>query len=88
MALEIHIPDHILVQLQKDWDDLPRRAVEALAAEGYRSGVLTAAQVQEMLALDSRWATDRFLKSHGCYLDYSEKDLALDLESIRKAQRE
>ncbi len=88
MALEIHIPDHILAQLNKDWDDLPRRAVEALAAEGYRSGVLTAAQIQEMLALESRWATDVFLKSHGCYLEYDECDLVRDIAAIRKAHGE
>lgn len=88
MALEIHIPDHILAQLQKDWGDLPRRAVEALTADGYRSGILTAAQVSEMVGLDSRWATDAFLKSHGCYLTYNEEDLVRDMAAIQKARNE
>lgn len=88
MALEINIPDHILAHLQKDWEDLPRRAVEALAADGYRSGILTAAQVQEMVGLNSRWDTDAFLKSHGCYLEYGEKDLVRDMAAIQKARNE
>jgi|TARA_B100000315_G_C14173322_1_gene405543 hypothetical protein len=57
--------------------------VEALAAEEYRTGILTAAQVQEMLGLTSRWDTDAFLKEHRCFLDYCEDDLARDIAVIR-----
>jgi hypothetical protein len=83
--IELEIPDDIARQLQQQWDDLPQRTLEALAAEGYRSGALTAFQVQQMLRLKSRWDTDTFLKAHYCYLDYGEEDLARDVAEIRKA---
>ena len=85
MGIELDIPEKIIDQLKKSWDDFPRRVVEALAAEGYRSSTLSSAQVQEMLRLKSRWDTDAFLKLHGCYLDYSEEDLSRDIAAIRKA---
>ena len=85
MGIELDIPDKIMDQLKKDWDNFPRRILEALAAEGYRSGTLSSTQVQEMLGLKSRWDTDAFLKTHGCYLDYSEEDLSRDIAAVRKA---
>ena len=85
MGIELDIPDKIMDQLKKDWDNFPRRILEALAAEGYRSGTLSSTQVQETLGLKSRWDTDAFLKAHGCYLDYSEEDLSRDIAAVRKA---
>jgi hypothetical protein len=84
IGIEINIPDEIAQQLRRGWGDLPRRALEALAAEGYRSGVLTTMQIQQMLNLQSRWETDAFLKAHNCYMDYSEEDLAQDIAAIRR----
>lgn len=85
LEIELNIPDEIAQQLKQGWGDLPRRVLEALAAEGHRSGVLTATQVQQMLNLKSRWDADAFLKVHHCYLDYTEEDLAQDIAAIRKA---
>lgn len=84
MEIELKIPPEIAQQLERGWGDFPRRALEALAAEGYRSGVLSAAQVQQMLNLKSRWEVDAFLKAHYCYLNYSEEDLLRDVAAIRK----
>jgi len=36
--------------------------LEALAAQGYRSGKLTHAEAQRMLGFNSPWQTDAFLK--------------------------
>ena len=58
-------------------------ALEALAAQGYRDGKLTHAEVQQMLGFNSRWDTDKFLKQAGAYLDYTEADLERDLETAR-----
>lgn len=85
LNIRLEIPDDIAQQLHQSWGDLPRRTLEALAAEGYRSSTLTAFQVQHMLALDSRWAVDAFLKAHQCYLDYGEDDLERDVAAIRRA---
>ena len=62
---------------------MTRRVMEAVAVEGYRTGALTAAQVERMLSFESRWATDEFLKKSQAYLDYNEKDLEQDQAVLR-----
>ena len=84
MEVLLHLPDDVVEKLSARWNDLPRHAVEALAADAYRSGVLTSYEVQRMLGLSSRWETDELLKSRGAYLDYTEEDLRQDLATLRK----
>jgi hypothetical protein len=60
MHVAIELPDDIACQLEKVWQDVPRRALEAIAVEGYRSGALMRGQVQRMLNL-SWWETETFL---------------------------
>lgn len=74
----IELPEEIATRLGEP-GDLSRVALEAIAAQGYRSGKLTHAEVQKMLGLNSRWETDSFLKQAGAYLDYTEADLEQDL---------
>ena len=73
----IELPDDIAHQLETQWQDVPRRVLEAVAVEGYRSGVLTRGQVQRLLNL-SWWETETFLKERQAYLRYDEADLAQD----------
>lgn len=84
MDVSVSIPDDVARRLQEEWQDVPRRALEALAVDAYRSGVLTPAEVQRMLALPSRWATEDFLKQAGATLDYTEDDLDSDIAAIRR----
>ena len=79
----IELPEEIASRLGEP-DDLSRVALEAIAAQGYRSGKLTHAEVQKMLGLTSRWETDAFLKQAGAYLDYTEADLEQDLAVSRQ----
>jgi hypothetical protein len=85
---------HVAIELPEDiasrfgrQDELSSIALKALAAEGYRSGKLTHAEVQRMLGFASRWETDAFLKQAGAYLDYTESDLERDLETSRQLSR-
>lgn len=65
MSLEIAIPSHIEKHLQSEWgNELPRRAAEAVAIEGYRSGALSLGEVAEMLSVSIDEA-DGFLKERG-----------------------
>jgi predicted HTH domain antitoxin len=84
MKLAIELPEEIGRQLEEKWGDLSARSLSAIAIEGYRSGALSQAQLQKLLGLESRWETDALLKSAGVYLDYSESDLARDIETSRK----
>lgn len=62
--------------------NLSRQTLEALALEGYKSGELTAHQVQRMLGLDSRVEVDGFLKARGVPLDYSLENLERDRDTL------
>ncbi len=80
MPITIELPEEIEHQLETVWGNLSRRALEALAVEGYRSGDLSAGQVAEMLGL-SVWETEKFLKEREAYLYYSDEDLWHDIEA-------
>ena len=65
MSLEIALPRHIEQHLQSEWGkEFPRRATEALAIEGYRTGALSLGEFAEMLGFSINEA-DGFLKKRG-----------------------
>ena len=84
MSVTIELPEEIEQQLETEWGNLPRRALEAVALEGYRSGALTLAQLRRMLGFETRMEADAFLKQHGVYLEYTEADLERDRETHRR----
>ena len=84
MSVSIELPEDISRALEAGWGDVPRRTLEALAAEGYRSRVLSESQVRRMLGFDSRIQVHEFLKKAGVFLDYSESDLEHDIETHRR----
>ena len=86
MNVAIEIPETISVPLRLRWQDMPRRVLEAVAAEAYRSDVLTAFQVGELLGHSSRWETESFLKRVHAFLHYNEDDLERDLAALRAAR--
>lgn len=82
MNISLSIPDDVARQMQLQWHDLPSYALEALAVEAYRRGVITHAQVGRLLGHGSRFDTDRFLKESKAYLGYSIEDLKDDLGAL------
>lgn len=81
MNVAVELPDDIAQQLETAWQDMPRRVLEAVAVEGYRSGALTRGQVQRLLHL-SWWETEAFLKERQAYLPYDEADLEQDRAAL------
>ncbi len=77
MSLTIELPESIAAQLQTNWGDLSRRALEALAVEAYRAELVSQSQVGEILGLNF-WETERFLKERRAFLHYDEDDLEND----------
>jgi predicted HTH domain antitoxin len=63
MELILRIPDDVAERLAIAGGDVSRRALEALALEGYREQALTLYQISEMLGL-SRVETEDFLGRH------------------------
>ena len=86
MNVAIEIPESVSASLRSQWKDVPRRVLEAVAAEAYRSGALTSHQISELLGHSSRWETEAFLKRAQAYLHYTEDDLERDLAALRSAR--
>jgi predicted HTH domain antitoxin len=84
MRVTIHFPDDISAALGEQWDDVPRRSLEAIAVDAYRTGALTDSQVRRLLGFESRFQVHALLKEHHVPLKYSAADLEEDL----RAQRE
>lgn len=87
MEISITVPDEIAEQMQNQWRDIPRHALEALVVDAYRAGLVTTAQVRELLGLGSRFDTDAFLKRGGVFLDYSDEDIEDELRAARRLAR-
>lgn len=87
MNVAVELPEEIARQLQGAWDDVPRRVLEAIAVEGYRSGALMRGQVGRLLGL-SYWQTEAFLKERQAYLPYNEADLEQDRAALDKTLSE
>jgi predicted HTH domain antitoxin len=83
----IEIPDEIGRALAAQSGTVSRAVLEAVAAETYRSGAITAAQVQELLGLRSRWETEAFLRRTEALHDYTIDDLDRDIAAIRDASQ-
>ena len=84
MRVTIQLPDDISAALKEQWDDVPRRSLEAIAVEAYRSGALTESQIRRLLGLDSRFQVHALLKEHGVPLHYTPADLGDDLQAQRE----
>jgi len=82
MEIIFEVPDSVADRLRVSWQDLPRHALEALAADAYRQGLLTSNEVQQLLGIPSRYELDSFLKEAGAYLHYTASDLEEDVRSF------
>jgi len=86
MNVAVEIPEAVCGPLQSKWRDVPRRVLEATAAEAYRTGALTSHQVGQLLGHSSRWETEAFLKRVQVHLQSTEADLERDLATLRAAR--
>ncbi|OFW21542.1 MAG: hypothetical protein A3H97_09755 [Acidobacteria bacterium RIFCSPLOWO2_02_FULL_65_29] len=84
MKVTIQLPEDISAALEEQWDNVPRRSVEAIAVEGYRTGALTEGQVRRLLELDTRFQVHALLKEHRAPLRYTEADVDDDLFTHRE----
>ena len=84
MKVTIQLPEDISAALAGQWDDVPRRSLEAIAVEGYRTGALTEAQVRRLLELETRFQVHALLKEHQVPLRYTDADVENDLSAHRE----
>ena len=87
MEFTLRIPDDVAQRLSAAGGDVCRRALEALALEGYRDQTLTLYQVSEMLGM-SRVETEDFLGQHHVPLSaIEEADLDREAALFEAASR-
>ena len=82
MQVTVDIPDDLAERLKAAGGDLSRRALEALALEGYKRGQLTKPELRRLLGFGSRNALDGFLKAHNVFEAYSLDDLARERHAL------
>jgi predicted HTH domain antitoxin len=83
-TLTIDLPNRIYRHLQIELgDNLERKAQEALAVEGYRSGILSLGEIAEMLNLSINDA-DGFLKEKGIESLITRDDVKNDTDALLK----
>lgn len=83
MLLTIDLPEDIAVALKGEWKDVPQRSLEAIAVEGYRTGVLSESHVRRLFNFESRFEVHALLKEHRVPLRYTEADVEQDLAAHR-----
>lgn len=87
MTVNLEIPEEFARRLAPDAVSLARAALEALAADGVRSGRLTAFQARRLLGIESRIEMDGLLKAHGVFLDVTAEDVRRDADMALAASR-
>lgn len=84
MSLTITLPNRIEQHLSSGWGDgFSRRASEALAVEGYRTGILSVGEIAEMLGISINDA-DGFLKERGLMAIESIEEIELDSRNLER----
>lgn len=84
MNLTVEIPDDLAQRLSTGGGDLSRRALEALAAEGYRQGRLHKPDLRRLLGFTTSDQIDTFLQAHEVWIDYTLEDLERERAGLRR----
>jgi hypothetical protein len=83
MDVTVQIPDDLAIRLSAS-GDLPRRALEALAAEEYRRGRLSKPDLRRLLGFETGHQIDEFLKEHEVCEEYTLEDLEREREGLER----
>jgi hypothetical protein len=75
VQVKLEIPEDIARAIASGSIPLDRAALEGLAAEAYRSGVLSEYQMMRLLDLPSRFAVHEWLLNRQIPFRYTEADL-------------
>jgi hypothetical protein len=82
--LTVEIPDDLAGRLTAAGGDLSRRALEAFAAEEFKAGRITKAELRRLLGMTSRYDLDGFLKAHEIWIDYTVDDYQRELQDLKR----
>jgi hypothetical protein len=82
MQVSFELPEDVARVLAPDRASLSRTALESVAAEGYRSGLLSETHVMCLLGFFSRFAVHDWLRARSIPYRYTEADLLHDLDDL------
>ncbi|WP_089727990.1 UPF0175 family protein [Candidatus Thiosymbion oneisti] len=85
MRLTLDIPDPLVGHLTDIGENLSQAVLEGFAADAYRSGQLSRAEVGHLLGHDSVWETEEFLSRHDAWPSPSLDEVLSDLRHLRSA---
>lgn len=83
--ITFELPEDLKLRLEARLGNLSRRALEAITIEAYCARAISVAEVERLLDLPSRLATDAFLKQAGAYLHLTEAELEQEIQAIDQA---
>lgn len=89
MTITLEIPDELAERLQcadkqGEISTLPRRVLEAFAAEEYRQGRLHKPDLRRWLGFETSDQIDTFLRSHEVWIEYTAEDLARERAGFQR----
>jgi len=82
MQVVLNIPDIIAQQLTPDATGISQVIVENMAAQAYRSGILSSREVSVLLGHESRWETEDFLAAHDAWPGLTVDEAAEDSRAL------
>jgi len=83
MEVTVRIPDDLASRMNATSGEISRRALEALAIEEYRNHRLTRPELRRLLAFETSYELDGFLKAHQVFDDYSLADFEREREALK-----
>lgn len=83
MTLTIDIPEPVFRRLQASGRDIQSAVLEGFAADAYRHGTLSRAEVGQLLGHRTRWETEDLLARHDAWPAPSLADVTEDLEHLK-----
>jgi hypothetical protein len=87
VQVTIDLPEDVAEQLAREWKDLPRATLGALALEAYRARKLSTEQLCGLLGFETRYDLDGFLKQHKVWLEYSLQDFEREAEASARLRQ-
>lgn len=83
--MTLTIPDPLLRRLEAVCDDLPRAPLDGFAADAYRTGTLSRAELGQLLEHTSVWQTEALLSAHQVWPGPTVDELTADVRALREA---
>lgn len=82
MTLSVDIPEPLMRRLEATCTNVPLAVLEGFAVQAYRTGLLSRAEVRQLLRHSSVWETEDFLSAHGAWPDPTVEEVTADLDSL------